>query len=204
MLHSDRDFSVRLTDIDNATREVWKEDKLDDAEEMLSRQIIRRTGSDHTTFANRALIRTRLHRWDAALRDAEIVSAVFLFLDALKVILSHVQSLDIQPSVAACVAKGFALFGQQKYASAVHAFNVALRECDVRDRALVSLVKVIKLSTMYAGSFIVLLLSQAIVLFEVGYHAESMAEIADLIEHCPVEARSTCSAAQASVSKRLA
>lgn len=89
MLHSDRDFSVRLTDIDNATREAWKEDKLDDAEEMLSRQIIRRTGSDHTAFANRALIRTRLHRWDAALRDAEIVSAVF-FLDTLKVILSYV------------------------------------------------------------------------------------------------------------------
>ena len=106
--------------------------------------------------------------------------------------------------MAAYVAKGFALFGQQKYASAVHSFNVALRECDVRDRALVSLVKVIELSTMYASSFIVLLFSQAIVLFEVGYHAESMAEIADLIEHCPVEARSACSAAQASVSKRLA
>ena len=44
--------------------------------------------------------------------------------------------------MTAHVAKGFALFGQQKYALAVHAFNVALRECDVRDKVFVSLVKV--------------------------------------------------------------
>lgn len=70
----DSDTSIRLTDIDDAAREAWKEDKLDDAEEILSRQLIRRTGSDHSAFANRALIRARLLHWDAALRDAETVS----------------------------------------------------------------------------------------------------------------------------------
>jgi hypothetical protein len=75
----DSDTSIRLTDIDDAAREAWKEDKLDDAEEILSRQLIRRTSSDHSAFANRALIRARLHHWDAALRDAETVSFVFFF-----------------------------------------------------------------------------------------------------------------------------
>lgn len=70
------DSSIRLTDIDDAARVAWKEDKLDDAEEILSRQLIRRTGSDHSAFANRALIRARLRHWDAALRDAETVSFV--------------------------------------------------------------------------------------------------------------------------------
>ena len=175
-------------------------DKMDDAEEILSKQIVRRMGSDHCAYANRALVRARLHRWDAALRDAEMVSIVLFFHDILKVIWLYGQSIDIQPSVTAHVAKGFALFGQQKYASAVHTFNVALRECDVRDKVLVSLVKVSCLS-MYVSSFITaFLLSQTIVLFEVGYHAESMADIADLNEHCPAEMKSACSAAQASVS----
>ncbi|KAH0838771.1 hypothetical protein J3R83DRAFT_7146 [Lanmaoa asiatica] len=160
------DSSIRLTDIDDAVREAWKENKMDDAEEILSMQIIRRKGADYSALANRALIRARSHHWDAALRDAE-------------------TSIDIQPSVTAHIAKGFALFGQQKHTSALHAFNVALHECDGRDKVLVSLVK-------------------SIVLFEVGYHAESIASIADLIEHCPVELKSACSAAQAEIYVRLA
>lgn len=39
---------------------------------------------------------------------------------------------------------------------------------------------------------------QSIVLFEVGYHAEGMAGIADMIERCPVEVMSACSSVQAS------
>ncbi|KAH0838775.1 hypothetical protein J3R83DRAFT_7151 [Lanmaoa asiatica] len=152
------DSSIRLTDIDDAAREAWKEDRLDDAEEILSRQLIRRTGSDHSAFANRALIRARLHHWNTALRDAE-------------------TSIDIQPSVVAHVAKGFALFGQEKYGLAVEAFNVALRQCDVHDRDVVLLIK-------------------SIVLFEVNYHAESMASIADSIEGCPVEVKLACSSAE--------
>ena len=76
---ADSDTSIRLTDIGDAAREAWKEDKLDDAEEILSRQLIRHTGSDHPAFANRALIRARLHHWDAALRDAETVGFVLFF-----------------------------------------------------------------------------------------------------------------------------
>lgn len=71
------DSSIRLLDIDDVVREAWKEAKLDDVEEILSKHLIRCTGSDHSLFANRALIRARLRRWDAALRDAETVSLVF-------------------------------------------------------------------------------------------------------------------------------
>ncbi|KAF8545917.1 hypothetical protein OG21DRAFT_1310657 [Imleria badia] len=73
-LQTIRDTSIRLTDIDDAAREAWKEDRLDDAEEILSRQLNCHMSSDHSVFANRALIRARLHHWDAALRDAEMVS----------------------------------------------------------------------------------------------------------------------------------
>ena len=96
------------------------------------------------------------------------------------------------------VAKGFALFGQQKYASAVHAFNVALRECDVRDRVSVSLIKV-SCPSVYPCSLITFLLPQSVVSFEVGYHAESMAGITDLMEHCPVESKLACLTVQAGV-----
>ena len=41
-------------------------------------------------------------------------------------------------------------------------------------------------------------------MFEVGYHAESVAGIADLVEHCPVGSKSACSTAQAGVSRRTA
>jgi hypothetical protein len=54
----------------------------------------------------------------------------------------HTQSIDIQPSVVAHVAKGFALFGQEKYGYAVEAFNVALRQCEIHDRDVVLLIKV--------------------------------------------------------------
>lgn len=128
-----------------------------DAEEILSRQLTRRAGSDHSTFAHRALIRVRLYQWDVALRDAETVSIVF-FLHALKVILLHGQSIEIQPSVTAHVAKGLALFGQDEHALATQAFHVALRECDVSDKVIVSFVKVSYVST-YVGSLTTWLLS---------------------------------------------
>lgn len=54
----------------------------------------------------------------------------------------NTQSIDIQPSVVAHVAKGFALFGKEKYELAVAAFDVALRQCDLRDRDAVLLIKV--------------------------------------------------------------
>ena len=100
--------------------------------------------------------------------------------------------------MTAHVAKGFALFGQQKYASAVHAFDVALRECDVRDKVSVLLIKVSHPS-MYLCLLITFLLPQSVVSFKVGYHAESMAGIADLMEHCPVESKSACLTVQAGV-----
>lgn len=76
------DSSIRLTNIDQVARVAWEEDNLEDAEEILSRQVIRGTGPDHTAFANRALIRARLHHWNAALRDAETVSFVSFLHDA--------------------------------------------------------------------------------------------------------------------------
>lgn len=44
--------------------------------------------------------------------------------------------------MVARVAKGFALFGQEKYEYAVEAFNIALRKCDVHDRDIILLIKV--------------------------------------------------------------
>lgn len=77
------DSSIRLTNIDDAARTAWKEDRLDDAEEILSRQLTRRTGFDHSALAHRALIRARLHHWDAALRDSETVSSMCLLHEIL-------------------------------------------------------------------------------------------------------------------------
>lgn len=65
----------------------------------------------------------------------------------------NTQSIDIQSSVVAQVAKGFALLGQEKYEFAVETFNVALRQCDLHDRDVVLLIKVSFLS-MYVTLFI--------------------------------------------------
>lgn len=141
-MHPYSDSSIRLTDsIDDAVHEAWGKGKLEDAEELLSRQTIGRVDTDHSVLAKRALIQARLHEWDAALKCAEIVCPVFL-LNSLTVISFHGQSINIQSSVIAHVARGFALFGKKEYASAVEAFNDAFRECNMSDRTLVSLVKV--------------------------------------------------------------
>ena len=141
-MHLYSDFSMRLTDsIDDTVHEVWEKGKLEDAEELLSRQTIGRVDTDHSVLAKRALIQARLHEWDTALKYAETVCLVFL-LNGVTVISFHEQSIDIQPSVIAHVARGFALFGKKEYASAVEAFNDAFRECNMSERALVSLAKV--------------------------------------------------------------
>ena len=133
--------------------------------------------------------------------DAETVGIVF-FQSEIFVNLFHGQSIDIQPSVTAHIAKGIALFGQHKYDLAIQAFDVALRECDNRDKVLVSLIKV-SYPSMYIDSLITPLLLQSIVLFEVGYYAKGMADVAALIERCPVESLSTCWTTQVRVSKRM-
>ena len=94
--------------------------------------------------------------------------------------------------------KGFALFGHKKYALVVHVFDIALRECDIHDKVFVLLIKVSHPS-MYPCSLITFLLPQSVVLFEVRYHAESMACIPDLMEHCPVESKSASLTVQGGV-----
>lgn len=59
--------------IDDVALDYWKRDQLEHAEAVLTAKI---TASQNTTqhlLASRALVRTRLRNWDAALVDAEMV-----------------------------------------------------------------------------------------------------------------------------------
>ena len=59
--------------IDDAILDLWKRDHLENAESPLSASINQSQNPNDHLLASRALVRTRLQRWDTALLDAEMV-----------------------------------------------------------------------------------------------------------------------------------
>ncbi|KAF8435972.1 hypothetical protein L210DRAFT_3549697, partial [Boletus edulis BED1] len=92
--------------IDDAVLDSWKHDQLENAENLLTVAISESQNPAHTAFASRALVRTRLRKWDAALVDAE-------------------RALDIQPSIIAFLAKSVAHVGKGEKDKAYRACDIA-------------------------------------------------------------------------------
>ena len=62
--------------MDDAILDLWKRNHLENTEESLSASINLSQNPSHHLLAGRALVRTRLQRWDAALLNAEMVFSV--------------------------------------------------------------------------------------------------------------------------------
>ena len=71
-LHSTlQEFDVQ---IDDAALDAWKNDRLEDAEALLTTAIHQHPRPGYDFLAARALVRARLQHWDEALVDAQMVT----------------------------------------------------------------------------------------------------------------------------------
>ena len=75
--------------IDDTALASWQHDHLADAEELLTAAIPRSRDAIHHVLASRALVRTRLGQWDAAIVDAEEVVPILLTYVDTDTILHH-------------------------------------------------------------------------------------------------------------------
>ncbi|KAF8547863.1 hypothetical protein OG21DRAFT_1449832 [Imleria badia] len=93
--------------IDDDTLNLWKHDQFADAEALLTTAVGESRNPSHHVLASRALVRSRLQHWDAAIVDAK-------------------ESIKIQPSIIGYIARGVALVGWGKKHK-----HKAYRVCDL-------------------------------------------------------------------------
>ncbi|KAH7912612.1 hypothetical protein BJ138DRAFT_1147861 [Hygrophoropsis aurantiaca] len=112
-----------LLEISAQTCNAWRREDFKKAEETLS-EVIADGAKDQNAFANRALVRARALRWDAALEDAQM-------------------SINILPSVIGYVALSIALSGQGNGEGAMQALDLGFIDCngDINTVRLLLLVK---------------------------------------------------------------
>ncbi|KAF8430510.1 hypothetical protein L210DRAFT_3764535 [Boletus edulis BED1] len=108
IIHSIPHHTLQEPDIqiDDAVLDSWKHEQLENAETLLTAAISESQNPAHPVFASRALVRTRLGKWDSALVDAE-------------------RALDIQPSIIAFLAKSVAHVGKGEKDKAFRACDIA-------------------------------------------------------------------------------
>ena len=73
MSHLHHTFKEPEIRIDDAALDAWNLDQLANAEALLTAAIPQSQDTSHHVLASRALVRTRLGQWDAAIVDAEQV-----------------------------------------------------------------------------------------------------------------------------------
>lgn len=66
--------------IDDVMLDSWKHDRLANAEALFAAPIYDSRNLSYNVLASRALVRARLHQWDAAIADATQVPSVSLLL----------------------------------------------------------------------------------------------------------------------------
>ena len=106
---------------------MWKRDQLEDVEASLTASINQSQNPNHHLLASRALVRTRLQRWNAALLDAEMVLSNLL-TRTLTLILVYTKALEIEPSLIAYIAKSMAHVGNGERDKGYRACDIAF-EC---------------------------------------------------------------------------
>ena len=81
--------------INDAILKLWRHDQLSGAEELLSKAIPEAQDSTYHVLACRALVRTRLHEWEAAIVDAnEVSSPLFSYTLTLTLISASPSNFD--------------------------------------------------------------------------------------------------------------
>ena len=97
--------------IDDAALDSWKHGQREDAETFLTAAIHGDRIPSHRLLASRALVRARLHQWDAALVDAEkVFGALLLHIPTLTLVCT--KAINIRPSAIGYLAKSVAHVGK--------------------------------------------------------------------------------------------
>ncbi|KAF8546871.1 hypothetical protein OG21DRAFT_1027557 [Imleria badia] len=159
--------------IDNVALDSWEHDQLENAEAILTEVIHESQNPSHHLLAGRALVRTRLQQWDAALVDAEKV-------------------IEIQPSVFAFIAKSIAHVGKGERNKGYQACDIAFEHFHSSHITFLLLVKVCILRLRCPLPVDIL---QAIIVFIAGEHRDAISRVDDLI--ATVHLNSICYVVQA-------
>ena len=133
---------------------LWKHDQLENAEASLTASISQSQNPSHHVLASRALVRTRLQRWDAALLDAETVY-FNLFTRTLTLTLVYIKALKIRPSLIAYIAKSLAHAGNGERDKAYRACDIAFERFHSSHVTFLLLIKV----CVFVLDFLILLTS---------------------------------------------
>ena len=110
--------------IDDAALDAWKNDRLEDAEALLTTAIHQHQRPDYDFLAARALVRARLQHWDEALVDAQMVTLTLLS-HSLTLRPTRTKAVDAQPSRIAYIAKSLAHVGKGENDKAYLACDIA-------------------------------------------------------------------------------
>ncbi|KAG6375175.1 hypothetical protein JVT61DRAFT_3383 [Boletus reticuloceps] len=111
--------------IDDAALQSWKQGQLANAEALLTAAAMHTSlNASHHILASRALIRTRLGDWDAAIVDAK-------------------ESIKIQPSVIGYIAKGVAHVGKGEKQEGYRACDIAFERYHSNHVSFLLLIKAV-------------------------------------------------------------
>ena len=145
-------FSICLQEpdirIDDAALELWKQDRLEEAEALLTETITASQNLNHDLLASRALVRARSGQWDTAIVDAEMVSATW-FSSVPTLTRICTQAIDVRPSVIAYIAKIVAHVGNGERHKAYWTCDVASQHIHPSHFNFILLIKV----RMFSSSF---------------------------------------------------
>ncbi|KAF8555785.1 hypothetical protein OG21DRAFT_1460469 [Imleria badia] len=114
--------------IDATALDLWEDDRLEDAEALMTAAITESQNPGHNVLVSRALVRARLQRWDTALVDAE-------------------KATEVQPSAAGYIAKGIVLVGMGKRDKGYQACDIALKHFHSDHNTFILLAKAIIMFT---------------------------------------------------------
>ena len=134
---------------------MWEHHQLENVEASLTASINWQSENpSHHVLASRALVRTRLQRWDAALLDAETVFFT-LFTRTLTLTLVYTKALEIEPSLIAYIAKSLAHVGNGEKDKGYRACDIAFERFHSSHVTFLLLIKV----CIFVLGFLILLTS---------------------------------------------
>ena len=107
---------------------------------LLTPVIEQSQNPNHGVLANRALVRTRLRKWNEALADAEkVLVALLLHFPTLTSI--YTKSIKIHPSIFAYIAMGIANVGVGERDNGYQACDIAFKYVQPSDGNFLRLIK---------------------------------------------------------------
>ena len=127
--------------VDDGVLLGWKHNQLAQVEALLTCSTVGSQNPGHHVLASRALVRTRLRQWDAAILDAEQVFSALLS-HAQPLTCFNLKSIKSQPSVIGYIAHFVALVGKGKVRAGYRVCDIAIERFHLTHVTVLLLIKV--------------------------------------------------------------